>query len=336
MTPAESCPAVSDRRVRTVDGDIPAAELGVTDYHEHMFQASQLLPGEELDDEERSASEASMLRQSGFAAMIDATPIGLGRRPAALRRVARTARIRIIATTGLHKQEHYPEDHWVLRADEGTLSAWLIGDLEDGMAVSDERATRTAVESGIRAGIIKVGIGYWRITPFERRAIDAAGAAHARTGAPVMVHLDHGSAGHEVTALLAGAGVPAEAVVLAHVDRNPDPYLHADLAAAGAYLGYDGFARHREWPDSTLIECMLTAAANGAAERILIGGDVARRTRYRAYDGMPGLAYLGDHVLPRVRAQTDQATLDRFLIHNPARLLGRFPGCVGLAGSGQG
>ena len=53
----------------------------------------------------------------------------------------------------------------------------------------------------------------------------------------VMVHLEHGSAAFEVLALLADNGVPAAATVLAHIDRNPDPGLHAEIAAAGAYLG---------------------------------------------------------------------------------------------------
>jgi phosphotriesterase-related protein len=66
----------------------------------------------------------------------------------------------------------------------------------------------------------------------------------------------------------------------AHVDRNPDPGLHAELAAAGAYLGYDGFARTRDWPDSMLIDCLVRSAELGANDRLMIGGDVARRTRY--------------------------------------------------------
>ena len=62
-----------------------------------------------------------------------------------------------------------------------------------------------------------------------------------------MVHLEHGSAAFELLEVLASDGVRPEAVLLAHVDRNPDPGLHAELAAAGAYLGYDGFARTRDW-----------------------------------------------------------------------------------------
>ena len=58
-----------------------------------------------------------------------------------------------------------------------------------------------------------------------------------------MVHLEHGSAAFELLEVLASDEVRPEAVLLAHIDRNPDPGLHAELAAAGAYLGYDGFAR---------------------------------------------------------------------------------------------
>ena len=66
--------------VRTVLGDqrLNSADR-VWDYHEHLFQISPLLPGDELDDEAASTAEASSLRGSGFDAMVDATPTGLRR-----------------------------------------------------------------------------------------------------------------------------------------------------------------------------------------------------------------------------------------------------------------
>jgi phosphotriesterase-related protein len=114
--------------------------------------------------------------------------------------------------------------------------------------------------------------------------------------------------------------VAPTAVVLAHIDRNPDPGLHADLAATGAYLGYDGFARSRNWPDSVLIDCLIRAAELGARDRLLLGGDVARRSRYAAYGGRPGLAYLGDRVIPRLMAGHAEL-VHAALVTNPARFL---------------
>jgi len=124
-----------------------------------------------------------------------------------------------------------------------------------------------------------------------------------------------------VLAELDRSDVPASAVALAHVDRNPDPALHAELAAAGAYLGYDGFARSRRWPDSILIDCLLRAAKQGAAGRILLGGDVARASRYRAYGGLPGLAYLGERVLWRLAREGSRELLEAVLVANPAQWL---------------
>jgi predicted metal-dependent phosphotriesterase family hydrolase len=173
----------------------------------------------------------------------------------------------------------------------------------------------------VRAGVLKAGIGYWGWTAFERRVLAAVDGAHARTGAPVMVHLEHGSAAFELLEVLAGDGVRPEVVLLAHIDRNPDPGLHAELAAAGAYLGYDGFARTRDWPDWVLIDCLVRSAESGATDRLMIGGDVARRTRYVAYGGRPGLAYVGRRVVPRLVQAGYRDLVEAVLVRNPARYL---------------
>lgn len=78
--PATACPHKFGT-VRTVLGDIPSERLGRCDYHEHLFQVSQLLVGDELDDEQASMQEAEALRRGGIDALIDATPTGLGRNP---------------------------------------------------------------------------------------------------------------------------------------------------------------------------------------------------------------------------------------------------------------
>ena len=66
-------------QVRTTAGDVEAGTLGRVDYHEHLFQVSPLLPGDELTDEAASTTEAGLLRESGFETMVDATPTGLVR-----------------------------------------------------------------------------------------------------------------------------------------------------------------------------------------------------------------------------------------------------------------
>jgi predicted metal-dependent phosphotriesterase family hydrolase len=296
-------------RVRTVLGDVAPAELGTTDYHEHLFQVSPLLPGEDLDDEAASGREAGLLRTAGAAAMVEATPTGLGRRPAAVARIAERTGLQVVHVTGAHREAHYAEGDPLLGATVDALAERFRHDLLDGMD-----------GTAVRAGAVKAGAGYWALTRFERRVLTAAGRLGA-TGVPVMVHLEHGSAAHEVLDLLAAEGCPADRVALAHADRNPDPGLHLELTDRGAYLGYDGAARSQRWPDSVLVDCLAAVVAAGGGERVLLGGDVARRTRYVAYGGMPGLAYLFDRFLPRVRTAVGDAATERLLVANPARWL---------------
>lgn len=296
--------------IRTVLGDVDPATLGPTDYHEHLFQRTPLLPGDDLDDPRASSDEAALLRASGAAAMVDATPLGLGRRPAETAAISRETGLTVVHVTGVHRGAHYSADCPLTAASVEELTGRFAADLVHGMD-----------STPVRAGVVKVGVGLWEITDFERRALQAAGDLGGRWGVPVMVHLESCSAAHEVLDALAAAGCAPDRVALAHADRNPDPGLHGELAARGAYLGYDGAARHQRWPDSVLIDCLQAVVDAGHGDRLLLGGDVARRRRYSSYGGMPGLAYLFDRFVPRVRVAIGDLATDRILIDNPAQWL---------------
>jgi predicted metal-dependent phosphotriesterase family hydrolase len=310
--------------IRTVLGDISPQDLGRTNVHEHLLMRSPLLHGDELDDLERSAAEATEMRHAGIDALVELTPIGLGRDPTGVAEIAARSGLHIVLATGIHRQEHYPPEHWVYRASVGQLVELFVQDITHGCDGADYSGPRER-PTPIRAGIIKAGTGYWRISSLERRVLEAAGQAHRQTGAPVTCHLELGTAAWEVLKILGAAGVPADCIALAHVDRNPDPGLHAELAATGAYLGYDGMARAKYWPDSVLLDCLLQVAARGGAERILLGGDVARRSSFRSYGGIPGLAYLPERFIPRLRDASGDELVHQILVANPARFLAFTP-----------
>lgn len=315
--------------VRTVLGDIDPSQLGRVDYHEHLFQVSPLLVGDELDDEVASGEEAGLLRASGFETMVDATPFGLARDPAAVARISAATGLHVVATTGRHREAHYGPDHPMQVWGADRLAALFVSDLTRGMPADDAAVFETPdvpLATGpdgqpVRAGMLKGGTDYWRISPFERTTLIAVAQAHRETGAPVMVHLEFGTAAHEVLDLLGAEGVAADRVVLAHADRDPDPGLHVSLAERGAHLGYDGFARPRTRSDAELLALTVAVVERGAGDRILLGGDVARRTRYIAYGGMPGLAYLGERYLPRLREAVGEEAVHRMLVTTPAQLL---------------
>ena len=329
MPTGELLPAAG--RVRTVLGDAPSIALGRVNYHEHLFQASPLLPGDDLDDETLSGAELGRLAESGFECMVDATPVGLGRRPDALARVSAVSGVRVIATTGRHRDAHYPEQQWILDASADEWAAITLRELTVGQALDDSAYGRLPLDdvataqapdgTDVRAGMLKAAIDYWAISRGERAALEGVAASHVATGAPIMVHTESCSAALDVITLLESYGVRPARVVIAHADRTPDPHLHAEIAATGASVGYDGAGRLRLWPDAVLIDALAALVESGHADRVLLGADVARASRYESYGGMPGLAYLGRRFVPRLQRRLGDRVVRGILVDNPGRFL---------------
>lgn len=118
----------------------------------------------------------------------------------------------------------------------------MVTDLETGIDDRDWQGPRPLVTE-VRAGIIKLGASYHVVQSVERRWFEAGAQAAVRTRAPVAVHAEVGTAGHDILDVLEAAGVAPNRVMLAHMDRNLDPGLHAEIASRGAFLGYDTMGR---------------------------------------------------------------------------------------------
>jgi phosphotriesterase-related protein len=108
--------------IRTVRSDIPPAEFGRTNVHEHMLMRSPLLRGEELDDLERSAAEASEMHSAGIDALVELTLIGLGRDARGIVKIAELSGLQIVLATGIQQQAHYSPEHWIYRIGTDELA----------------------------------------------------------------------------------------------------------------------------------------------------------------------------------------------------------------------
>jgi 5-phospho-D-xylono-1,4-lactonase len=285
--------------IRTIRGDIAPADLGPCDAHEHLFLVTPAQPGDEYADVGKAIEEARALAAAGGSALVDWTPLGLGRDLNGLHAVSDATGLHIVAATGLHRNVHYAPDDPLRTEDEEALADRFVADLT-------------------RCGIVKIGASYHHLTPFETKAFAAAAAAHERTGAPVCVHTEHGTMGLAIVERLQELGVPPASVVLAHVDRNPDPGEHAETAAAGAWLQLDGPGRTKYWPDSTILALIADLAERGHAHRLLLGGDTGRRSMMRAYGGGPGLDYLFARFKPRLERELGRALSEQIFVTNPA------------------
>jgi len=97
--------------------------------------------------------------------------------------------------------------------------------------------------TNIRAGLIKFASDYHVLNDNARKIAEAVAAAHLSTGAPILTHCERGTCAMEQVELFAKLGVHPSCLLVSHLDRNLDFYVHEDVAHAGAYLVYDGMSR---------------------------------------------------------------------------------------------
>jgi phosphotriesterase-related protein len=293
-------------QVMTVTGPLPAEELGVTDAHDHLYLRSPLLGGEEIEDPAVVEAETRDAVRSGIGAIVELTPIGLGRRPDLLRALSEKTGVHIVGATGYHRDAHYDEGHWVLTATDDELLAHMTTDLADGMDGTT-----------VRAGVIKAGASFEVISANERRRLVCAAVAATAAGVAVVVHCEAATMGEETADLLMGEGLPAAQIILAHMDRDPDAARHLELLARGVFLVYDTIGRTQYHPDSTRIELIEAICAGGRGDQLLLGLDLGKRSYMRAYGGH-GLRYLMEGFVPMLRERVGESTTQAMLVDNAA------------------
>lgn len=318
--------------LRTVLGDLDAAEFGYIQSHEHVFVDSRpfvprqaVLDGERittasaaevgyyplrltamnldndlLDDLDLAVHELTVFREAGGTAIIDPTSIGLGRLPALLAEAASAAGVHVVLGTGFY-----------LGSFQDQVTRELpIAELERIMATE----LLTGIDGGqIRAGFIgEVGLG-WPMDPFELRSLVAAAHVQAKLGVAVQVHPGRSPAAPaEVVDVFTQAGGDPSRLIICHLDRTlaKDDYpALLELANTGCFLEIDLFGRESshyaygdfDMPNDAQRVAMIQAlVADGFEDQLLIGQDIATKVHLSSYGG-EGYAHILDRVLPLMR-----------------------------------
>lgn len=129
-----------------------------------------------LGDETTALQELADYRKRGGGTLVDVTSIGLGRDPAALRRVSRATGVHVVMGTGWDTRAVEFRDLEARSLDN--LTGELIQDVTSGVG-----------NSGVRSGIIgEVATSGGSLSAVETKVVRAAGRASRITGAPVSLH----------------------------------------------------------------------------------------------------------------------------------------------------
>lgn len=308
--------------VRTVFGDIPSADLGVTYAHEHLVidggPMVELSPDFLLADVDKAVEEVGSAIRLGLRSVIDAMPCDMGRNVVKLATISGRSQLHVVASTGLHLETLYAPDHWSQSLPVDELAERFIADIVDGIDATDDRGS-TATRTAHRAGIIKVAGGS-TLSPRDVRVFEAAAASHRATGVPILTHCTDGTAALEQVRLLTAAGVPAAAVTLSHTDRVVDRAYHRAILATGVAVEYDQAFRWPSQGDNGTLTLLGWMLEDGFGDQLMLGLDAARQGYWSAYGGRPGMAFLlGDFSAMMDAAGITAEARHRIFVENPAR-----------------
>lgn len=243
-----------------------------------------------------------LVKGVGVTAIVDATPLDVGRRVSAIHAVSRATGLPIAFATGLYHEPWIPD--WAHLATAPELTDWMIGELTEGVG-----------NTGLRAAWIKVSASDAGMTETERKILSAAGTAAAKVGCTVGSHTTSGNVVAEQLDILETLGVSPSRFLWIHAQAEPRVARHAEHARRGAWIGYDWLG-HQPDHDGYL-DLVQFAIEEGFEDRILISHDHGGyHLRGSDHGELDGLTHLVREFLPKMRERFDAAAIDRILRDN--------------------
>jgi predicted metal-dependent phosphotriesterase family hydrolase len=340
---AATLPALSSARaeakdggspqIMTVTGPVRAADMGLSLIHEHLL--ADLRPQHEKVRRPRPYDHDEVLevvlphlariREFGLRTFVDVTAVFLGRDAALLRRISRESGLRILTITGNYAALE-------LRA----LPGHVLTDSVERLARRWINEWRFGSEgTGVRPGLIKLGVDGGPLTDTEEKLIRAAAIAHLETGLTIAVHTSGPSeflrsqgirdwsatSALEQLSLLEGAGVAPSAWIWVHA-QNDETVHHIAVARRGGWISLDGVGGTGQ-TIASYVDRVLAMREAGVLERVLISQDAGWFNvgepgggSFRPYDTV------FTQLIPALRARgVTQDEINTIFVRNPADAL---------------
>jgi len=301
--------------IRTVLGDIPREDVGMTFMHEHLIIDSTIVKRDFehifLPNVDDAVIEVGYCREAGVRTLVDCMPMGSGGDIAKLKAISEQGRVNIVAATGMHTQKYYEADSEYLSLDVEGLAQRFIQDITLGAQGTESKA-----------GIIKVATQGTGFTPLEERLFAAAAIAHTVTGAPILTHCEHGVGALQQIEALSNLGISLSNVTISHTDKTADDRYIAEILHSGVFVEFDQALRQANEDEPKSAKLMKDLVERGFIKQLMLGTDGARRSLWTSLKGSPGLAWLslGWSGVLRNFGLTD-AEISTIFVENPARAL---------------
>lgn len=256
---------MSPANLHTMNGQVPADEVGTILPHEHIFtdlRGPNVVEYANADPEVVSSFITPHLEaayQVGVTTIVECSTVGVGRNMQILKRIAEETPIHIIPPTGVYREEYIPTEFRAIDAQE--LAEHWISEMTTGIE-----------DTGIRAGFIKIALSDEGPTVLEERNLVAAAMASEKTGAIVACHTPNGESFLREMEILEGAGLDPGRFIWVHANLEADRAIHLEAARRGVFVEFDAVGADWQSQDELLMDT-LHLIEQGFVDHILLSHD---------------------------------------------------------------
>jgi phosphotriesterase-related protein len=296
----------------TTLGALKRSQLGMILPHEHIFVdlgplgQNAYLQADPADVVRMMAPEIERIKALGVTALVECTPVGVGRRADIDLAVALATHFPVVLPTGIYREPWIPR--WAHEASEAAVRDWMLNELNG------------QIEScGVPAAWIKLSAGDDGLTECEAKLLRAAAQAGRVTGAVIGSHTIRGRVVRAQVAILEAAGYRADRFIWIHTQAEPDFALHLEMAERGVWIEYDAIGAEYAPPDEVIIDYIHRLWRAGFGHRLLLSHDRGWYDPSLPGGGTPKpYTYLSQYFLPKLRASGfDESAIIQLTQANP-------------------
>ena len=300
---------MNPRLITTLDPK-RADELGLILPHEHVFvdlrtcDQPGYAQGDAADVIRLMGPGIAKAQAAGVTALVECTPVGVGRRADILRAVSESTGLPLVVPTGIYREPWVPP--WAHAASEDELYAWMRGELEG-----------TIEDSGVQAGWIKISAGDEGLTECETKILRAATRAAAATGSVIGSHTIRGRVVRDQLEIIEAGGYTPERFVWIHAQVEPEFELNLEMAQRGAWIEYDSIGN--EATEAEILDRIRHLLDAGLGGQVLLSHDRGWYDPAQPGGGTPKpWTYLSECFVPKLRAiGLDGGTINKLTRENP-------------------
>ncbi len=291
-------------------------ELGMILPHEHVFVDLRTpdqhgLPEARVEKViELMAPEIKRVKDLGVTAIVESSPVGVGRRADILRAVSEATQFPLVVPTGIYREPWVPE--WAYHSSEEELYEWMLMELQGQIE-----------ESRVQAGWIKLSAGDNGLTEVETKILRAAARAGAGTGAIIGSHTIRGRVVCDQLDIIEDEGYSASRFIWIHAQNEPDIDLNIEIARRGAWIEYDAIGG--SLPDEFYIKRIQQMLDANLDSQLLLSHDRGWYDPAKPDGGVPRpFTYINLNFLPKLRAAgIDEAVINSVTCSNPFNAFAR-------------